>query len=327
MSADALRVSVVVATYRRPELLARCLRALADLDYDPASYEVIVADDAADDSTRQQVHGIAGHTNAALVYASVTRNHGPAAARNVGWRQARAPIIAFTDDDCVPDPGWLNAGVRALEEDPRLAAVSGQVIVPLPDKPTDYERDAAGLASGEFVTANCFIRRSALEGVGGLDEGFRAAWREDSDLQFTLLEAGYQIGKTPDAVVVHPVRPAPWGISLRQQRKVLFDALLYRKHPALYRQRIRRRPRWDYYAMVALLGTAGILGAAGWGLPACGAIGLWALLTGRFAFRRLRGTTHRPGHVAEMLATSALIPVVASFWRLYGALKFRTLFL
>jgi GT2 family glycosyltransferase len=327
MSSVALRVSVVVPTYRRPDLLARCLSSLTSQGFDPAAYEVIIADDAADERTCQQVCELAARVKAGFVYAPVVGSHGPAAARNVGWRQARAPIIAFTDDDCIPDSRWLTAGVRALENAPQLAAVSGQIIVPLPEQPTDYERDTAGLASAEFVTANCFCRRSALKAIGGFDERFRAAWREDSDLQFTLLEEGYLLGKAPDAVVVHPARPASWGVSLRQQRKVLFDALLYRKHPTLYRRWIRRRPRWDYYVIVAVLVIAGILAAAGNWLPACGALGLWAWLTSQFAAARLRGTTHRPGHIAEMVATSALIPALACFWRFYGAVKFRTLFL
>src|SRR5262249_36180503 len=155
-----------------------------------------------------------------------------------------------------PGPGWLAAGAGLCERDPSLAAVAGRVVVPLPERPTDYERDAAGLEQGEFVTANCFCRRDALEAVGGCDERFAAAWREDSDLQFTLLARGARMTKAPDAVVVHPVRQAPWGVSLRQQRKVRFDALLYRKHPDLYRRRIRPWTPWDYYATVAALAAA-----------------------------------------------------------------------
>jgi glycosyltransferase involved in cell wall biosynthesis len=321
-----MRVSVVVPTYRRAHLLARCLAALAAQDFEPPDYEVVVADDAASEETRLQVEEFARGARPAVVYAPVTGAHGPAAARNVGWRRARAPVIAFTDDDCAPEPGWLAAGVAVLEAYPTVDAVNGCVVVPLSPEPTDYERDAAGLAAAEFVTANCFCRRAALAAVGGFDERFRAAWREDSDLQFTLLEAGAKIVKAPGAVVVHPLRPAPWGVSLRQQRKVLYDALLYKKHPALYRQRIRRRPRWDYYATVASLGTAAALAAAGLALPALAAAGVWGALTGRFAARRLRGAARTRRHVAEMVVTSALIPALASFWRLYGAAKYRVPF-
>jgi GT2 family glycosyltransferase len=321
-----MRVSVVVPTFRRPELLSRCLTALVAQDLDAVEFEILVADDAADEDTRFQVRTFAESTRLAIVYVPVSGQHGPAAARNAGWRAAGADIFAFTDDDCVPQPGWLAAGLKALDADSTHAAVAGQVKVPLLAQPTDYERDTAGLASAQFVTASCFCRRWALEAVGGFDERFRAAWREDSDLQFTLLEAGFRSGRSPTAVVVHPLRPAPWGVSLRQQRKVVYDALLYKKHPNLYRQQIRRWPRWDYYATVAALAAAGCLGVAGLAMPSLVAAGLWAILMGQFVVRRLRGATRRPSRVAEMVITSALIPTLASFWRIYGAVKFRVAF-
>ncbi len=106
----SVRVSVVVPTFRRADLLDRCLSALTAQDCDAASYEVIVADDAADDDTRRQVEEWAGSAPCAVRYVAVTGPHGPAAARNAGWRAARGEVVAFTDDDCVPDPGWVRAG-------------------------------------------------------------------------------------------------------------------------------------------------------------------------------------------------------------------------
>jgi GT2 family glycosyltransferase len=319
------RVSVVVPTYRRPELLARCLAALANQRLDPAAFEVVVADDAASETTRAQVGAVAASTPVAIRYVPVTGNHGPAAARNAGWRAARGQVIAFTDDDTVPDPGWLPAGLGAFDRDPELAAATGRTEVPLPPRPTDYERNESGLSTAEFVTANCFVRRRVLEEVGGFDERFRAAWREDSDLHFALLERGLKIVKVPDAVVVHPVRPARWGVCLRMQRKAQYDALLFRKHPELYRRKIAPgRPR-DYYAILAAL-VGGVAGLAAGSLPVAAAGVVWLVLTGRFVARRLRGNTLRPRHVAEMVVTSALIPPLSVFWRLYGAAKFRTRF-
>lgn len=320
-----MRASVVVPTYRRPDLLARCLDALADQVFGSESYEVIVADDAASPETRRQVEMFAARSRLVIRYLAVTGRHGQATARNVGWRAAQGEVVAFTDDDCIPNPGWLAEGVAAVSEG--VAAAAGRVVVPLDDSPTDYQRDAAGLASAEFVTANCFCRRATLEAIGGFDERFSAAWREDSDLHFALLQEGLPIARAPGAVVVHPVRPAPWGISLRQQRKTLFDALLYRKHADLYRRRIRPVPPWGYYATVAALGLAAV--AAGLGHPrtALAAAGVWIGLTGHFCIRRLRRNSYAPGHVAEMVVTSALIPPLSVFWRVYGSFKFRVLFL
>jgi hypothetical protein len=127
--------------------------------------------------------------------------------------------------------------------------------------------------------------------------------------------------------VTHPVREAPWGLSLSQQRNTFFDALLYKKHPQLYRQRIRPAPPWDYYAVVALTALAVPLWLGG-ERPAAGAgLAAAAVLVLRFAWQRLRDADHSPRHVLEMLATSALIPFVSVYWRLRGALRFRVLFL
>jgi len=283
-------VSVVVPTCGRPDLLRRCVDALEAQSLASDAYEIIVVDD------------------------TLTRR-GPAATRNIGWRRARAPIVAFTDDDTVPDRDWLARGLAAFA--PGIDAVTGRIVMPLPETPTDYERNEQGLERAEFVTANLFVRRDLLMRLGGFDERFRLPWREDSDLHFRLLEAGSVIARAPEALVVHPVRPAPWGVSLRQQRKVMFDALLFRKHRALYRERIRRAPRWDYYAVVVAL-------AAGPFWPP--AFFIWAVLTARFCVYRLRGTSKAPAHVAEMVITSMLIPPLSVFWRLVGALKYRIRF-
>lgn len=320
-----MRLSVVIPTFRRPELLARCLEALAVQTMNPADYEVIVCDDAASEQTRGQVETLARSARPVIRYLPVAGSHGPAAARNVGWRAASAPVVAFTDDDTVPDPNWLATAVGVFDRDPNLAAVTGQVIVPLPARPTDYQRNESGLATAEFLTANCFLRRSVLELVGGFDERFRTAWREDSDLQFSLLERGLKVLKVPQAVIVHPVRPAPWGVSVRQQRKIVYDALLFKKHPDLYRRRIPGTP-WGYYGIVAAAAAAAGCSIAGAVWPALTAGLIWTALTAQFLARRLRGTARRPTHVAEMVVTSTVIPFLSVFWRLRGAVRFRVWF-
>lgn len=322
-------VSVVVPTRSRPAMLRRCLAALARQNIGGLPFEVIVVDDGPDASTREVVerHDAGGTTGCRMSvrYMAAGPGKGPAAARNLGWQAALAEFVAFTDDDCVPVRTWLAAGLEALKQG--AAGACGQVTVPVPVRPTDYERDVAGLQRSLFVTANCFYRRDALEAIGGFDTRFEIAWREDSDLFFGMLERGLPLVFLPAAVVVHPVRPAEWGVSLRQQRRNLFNALLYKKHPELYRQRVQSRPPLAYYGVVALLTAALIAGLAGWHLPAILAAGGWLAWTLRFSLRRLRGASLAGGHVLEMIVTSALIPPLAVFWRVAGAAKFRVFFL
>jgi GT2 family glycosyltransferase len=323
------RVSVVIPTYCRPALLTRCLAALAAQDLCPHEFEIVVVHDGPSEPVRRLVYEwrrrlfFVGGPH--VRFAELRKRSGPAAARNAGWRIAIADLVAFTDDDTVPTTAWLSTGLAGLDDG--VCAASGSVVMPIADDPTDYELDAAGMERAEFVTANCFCRRATLEALGGFDERFSSAWREDSDLHFRLLAAGKLVGHVADAVVVHPVRPAGWGVSLRQQRKVQFDALLFKKHPSLYRERIRRAPRWDYYATVGAMVVG--LGALLVGAPhlAAAALAAWVLLTLRFCWQRLRPSTKNARHVAEMLVTSAAIPPLAVFWRAVGALRYRVVFL
>lgn len=321
-------VSVVVPTCGRPELLHRCLGALCTQTLAPLRYEIIIVDDR----PSPQTEAIVAHwrTQApcglTLFYLANHGPHGPAAARNCGWRHARAAIVAFTDDDTVPTPQWLENALAALGTDDAYGALRGRIVMPLQGTPTDYERDAQGLEKAHFVTANCLCRKEVLERLGGFDEHFRMAWREDSDLYFRLLDAGVQVVRADDAVVVHPVRPARWGVSIAQQKKILFDALLYKKHPTHYRRLIRAHPRWDYYATVALLLAIPIgLVAGNMPLAVVGFAG-WLFMTARFCLQRLRGTSHSLSHIGEMIVTSIAIPPCALFWRLSGALRFRVPF-
>ncbi|RPI57318.1 MAG: glycosyltransferase [Chloroflexi bacterium] len=329
-----VRVSVVVPTCNRPEMLGRCLAALRDQDLDPTEYEIIIADDGAGngDATRRLVEESARlRGGPGLRYLPLAEQRGPAAARNAGWRAARGDVVAFTDDDCVPTPGWLSAGLEAFYDG--VAGASGRVVVPLPSRPTDYELNAGGLNRSKFVTASCFYRHDALRLAGGFDERFGQAWREDSDLFFTLLERQNGGGQhlrlvhVPDALVIHPVRPAPWGISLRQQRKSMYNALLYKKHPRLYRRWFGPVTPWGYYGTVAsAVAAVGALTAGRRRLALLSGLA-WALLTGRFFLQRLRGTSRRPGHLLEMALTSPLIPFLSVYWRLRGAVRFRVPFL
>lgn len=321
-------LSVVIPTWRRPALLERCLEALVRQTLPPPRYEIVVCDDGPDETTRALVERIADAHRArglSIRYLPISATQGPAGARNAGWREARAETIAFTDDDTIPDERWLEAGLAALADG--ACAASGAIAVPLPADPTDYEADASGLERAEFATANVFVKRAALAAVGGFDERFTSAWREDSDLQFALLGAGGRIVKAPDARVIHPVRPARWGVSLAQQRKSAFEALLYRKHPDLYRQRIASRPPIDYYVQVAAA-FAAVAGAAVQA-PAVAGVGalVWIALALRFFARRMRGRSRAWRHVAEMAVTSAVIPFLSIYWRLRGACRYRTWFL
>jgi glycosyltransferase involved in cell wall biosynthesis len=322
-----IEVSVVVPTRGRLDLLDRSLDALTRQDYPSAAYEVIVVDDEPNRNTLQLVAGWRARTlerGPRLVYVANDGAHGPAAARNRGWRIARAPIIAFTDDDTVPSPGWLTHGLAGFDD--QTDVLCGRIETPHPAVPADNERGAGEPETAEFVAANCFCRRGVLDALGGFDERFRIGWRGDSDLHFRLLKMQANIARSHQALVVHPVRPAAWGASLFELHKISFDALLYKKHPELYRQKIRRLPCWEDYAIVAALLAAALGLAGGHEILAVTGSGAWLVLTAMLCIRRLRGSARTASHIADMLVTSALIPPLAVFWRIVGAIRYRVRF-
>ncbi|WP_144639449.1 glycosyltransferase family 2 protein [Bordetella genomosp. 13] len=321
-SAEVL-MSVVVPTYRRPDLLEKCLRALLAQAFTAGPYEVVVCDDEPGEHTERLVYDLADEIEAGgplLRYLPITGTQGPAAARNKGWRAARGQIIAFTDDDTIPAADWLAQGLVAMRPD--VHAVAGRIVMPLPEQPTDYERDASGLSRAEFATANCFVRRAALQAVGGFDARFEMAWREDSDLHFSLLERGMRVVSAPAAVVLHPIRPAPFAVGLRMQRKVMYDTLLYAKHPQLYRARVRPGPPWFYLGVTgALVVCVAALAAGAWPVAALAGLA-WLALTGWFFARRVAGLSRDPTHLAELALTSAAIPPLSIGWRVVGMFRY-----
>jgi GT2 family glycosyltransferase len=324
-------ISVVIPTCGRPNLLRRCLDALMKQTLRLDAFEIIVVDDGRSDATRQVVAEMARQFIAPVIryIQPPAGSKGPAGARNAGWRAAQTPVIAFTDDDTIADARWLEEGLLAMAEgvSPFSDAAWGHVVVPLPPVPTDNEKNTKGLEGAVFVTANAFVKRAALAKVGGFDERYKRAWREDTDLYFALLKEGFRVTSAPHAIVAHPAREAPWGVSMMQQANAAFEALLYKKYPDLYRSFVKPGTPWSYYTVV--LSTLMALIASVMGNPggALLLIGLALATIGRLAWRRLRGTSPKPSHVAEMIVTSFALPFLSVYWRLRGAWQYKVFFL
>jgi histidinol-phosphate phosphatase family protein len=252
---------------------------------------------------------------------------GPAAARNAGWRTAVAPWVAFLDDDVVPPPGWRAALAADLERAGACTgAVQGRIRVPLPRgrAPTDWERNVAGLERARWATADMAYRREVLSAVGGFDERFPRAYREDADLGLRTIAAGWEIS-LGERVVQHPVPPAPARVSLAKQAGNADDVLMRALHGRGWRERAGvpagRRPR--HLATAAAGVAAGVLGAAGRRRAAVAAAAAWLAGTAELAWARIAPGPRTPREVVTMIWTSAVMPFAATGWWLRGLLGLR----
>jgi len=326
-------ISVVIATYKRPQLLVRCLTAL-QLQTMPASlFEVMIVSDGPDPVTCNAIKTFCSQNRMQVRYLALPCHTGPAAARNRGWQAAEGDIIIFTDDDCKPAPDFLKAYYSYYTDHCSTSvAFSGRTIVPVPTTPYGQLTDAAinlkGLEQARFITANCAVRRVDLMKVGGLDSTYTMAWREDSDLEFTLRSRGTDIKKAHSAVVYHPLRKAKWGSSLHEQKKSMFNALLFKKFPKQYKREIQSAPPFIYYSY--LLASISVIISLMGVVPLPVQMGLilfwWAIFGYIFTVRWL--PVHKTwANSAELLATSLFIPILSIYWRIRGALRFKVFFL
>ncbi len=312
---------MVVATHDRAASLDRLLAALETQTLGGAEFEVVVVDDGSQDDTAAVLSRFAERTARPLRCLRSEHPRGPAAARNLGWRAARAPIIAFTDDDCIPDPGWLAAGLARFGEG--IAIVQGRTLA-----------DAGAAGYGEhfsrtmevreedehYPTCNIFYRREALGRVDGFDEVFRYACGEDTDLAWRVKAVGYSSRFSAEASVTHEVRPPSFRSFLRERRRFADQILVVKRHPHLrrlyYRRYFYQRSHVHALGAIALVAGASLWAPAAFLLPV-----VW--------LDRFRHTHWTGGWTERGLAAGKLL--VGDFWELsvfgYWSLRHRTLLL
>ena len=313
-----IRWSVVVPTIGRP-CLADLLRDLAAQQLRP---EVVYLVDDRSESAEPL-------DSSAYPEAVVLRGggRGPAAARNTGWRAAATDWIAFLDDDIRLPHDWSEALADDLEKaGGQVAAVQGRIVVPEPaGRPrTDWERSTAGLENARWATADMAYRRSALQQVGGFDERFPRAYREDAELALRVRRHGWQL-RQGRRHVVHPVRPEGFWVSVRVQRGNADDALLRAVYGADWRRQADCPPgRFKWHVATVVAACLAVGGAvAGRHRAAATGAAAWLALTVDFTRRRIAPGPRTPDEISRMIVTSAILPLAAVRHRVTGWWRYR----
>lgn len=222
-------VSVMVSTWNRSGYLEDLHRLLAAQTMPHLDFEVVIVDNGSADDTATVLQQLAARSPLRLSCVRLGENRGPAGGRNAAARHCRGPLLAVTDDDCLPTPQWLAGLVRCFD-DPTVAVTQGRVI-PDPARadvagPWDHTVTIARLTPF-FETCNIAYRTDAFHTVGGFDENdpllrprSGRAFGEDTLLGTRLvIEHGRRVF-ADDAVVHHRLVPGTFRDQARDQRHV-----------------------------------------------------------------------------------------------------------
>ena len=211
-AADALAASVVVPTHARPERLARLLDSLSRQSLPGHRFEIVIVDDGSPSPVR--LDAATGDPDARPDVRLVRQARtGPAAARNRGAREARAPLLLFVDDDCIAAPGWVASHLAAHAGCPD-ALLGGATTNGLPDNPwsdaaegllgfLDAEATTGGGALDFVASNNIACARARFVEIGGFDARYPLAAGEDRAFCRAWVASGAPIVRVPEACVAH----------------------------------------------------------------------------------------------------------------------------
>jgi glycosyltransferase involved in cell wall biosynthesis len=199
---------VIVPTRHRPRDLRRCLEALASLDYPRESFEVIVVDDGGSSPLDELVASFEDRIDVRVVQQPWS---GAGAARNLGAGDARGALLAFTDDDCLPERGWLRALAEGAGADAARAVGGRTLNAREANRYSRVSQLVLDIAYAHYNTApedphfftsnNLAVPAAGFRDLGGFDPDLPTA--EDRDLCDRWLRRGNRMVYAPDAVLHH----------------------------------------------------------------------------------------------------------------------------
>ena len=225
-------ISIVIPTFNGGARIAGCLGALVEQTTGKDA-EIIVVDDGSTDNTADVVTCYSG---VRLIRQS---NAGPAAARNRGAIEAGGAIVLFTDDDCVPAPGWV-AAMTGPFKDANIVGVKGvyrtrQRRLMARFVQMEYEdkyRLMSGVSQIDFIdTYSAGFRRDRFLEMNGYDTSFPVACAEDVELSYRMSRRGWKMTFVPTAIVYHTHPETLWAYLKKKYKFAFWRVLAVWKNP------------------------------------------------------------------------------------------------
>ncbi len=245
-----MKVSVVVATYNRKDILDRCLEYLFRQDYPKDQYEIIVVDDGSGDGTQGMVEG--KNPSSALKYLKHKERKGQSKAKNLGINHAQGEVVIFVDNDVFCPPQFIGEHMRYHEKYDNVIVDGPAINTDIIDNPFNDKKKRLlaflDFFGASFITSNTSCKRDSLIEAGGFDEEFgkKFGW-QDRELGFRLRKMGVRRKKNRRAFVFHFKQKESLSnfveLFRKERERGMNAVIFYRKHPV---KQIRHQARFRY---------------------------------------------------------------------------------
>lgn len=324
-------VTVIIPIKNRRMYLLDALAGLAAQTY-TEPFEVVILDNQSQDDIRGAVESFAKTAPMPVRYHLMDEDRGPTPARNRGAAMAHGRILAFTDSDCRPHPGWLEHAVAAFDEG--VGLVSGPVLY----KPEQRRRLMSKVTAQTLVehptypTANALYARVAFEELGGFNEELcfkdpfdRAVECADSDLAWRVIKAGYRNRFAPKAIVYHEIEQLSFFHWMIEPSRIFVLPLLVKLHPEIRSRMLIwnlfmwRNCIWMYVLLICGVPAAVIFPQA-----------LWVAAATPVAAAAVMSKSANPIKIATITGQIVLRSIRVFFMSaalIYGSIRFRSLVL
>lgn len=309
--------TVITPSHQRKKLLKKLLDSFTEQTF--KDFEVIIVATEGDEAFDLESEKYSFPVEFCFIPNDPTGGRSASLKRNFGAQRAQGQWLAFTDDDCLTSPQWLEEAYKAIRTG-EYQMLEGGVNIPTPEKATFPYKGILRLSQpGGYQTCNMFYLKEAFLKLGGFDKNF-PYYLEDTDLAWTFLENGYKAHFAEKAMISHPVPPPVTKKMLESAFRLEKLPYLKKKHPNTFsRSRMRALPR--PYLILIINDLLLFLSLLFCPLMAAGVFITRLLITLALLMRMLRGCHFQWAEFASMYYYLIICPLISLFSLIKGSIK------